>query len=260
LFCPADRPERYAKAAAVADVVILDLEDGVAPQHKQAAREALLHTEIDPARTIVRINPAGTADQSRDLAALGRTGYTTVMLAKTEAPEQITALTGFAVIALAETPRGVLAAERIAAAEGTAGLMWGAEDLIAGLGGGSSRHPDGQYRDVARHARSMVLLAAKAYGRVALDAVHLDIADLGGLRQEAQDAAACGFTATVCIHPSQLETVREAYRPAPHDQEWAQRVLSAAQHERGVFRFEGRMVDAPVLQHAQAILRQAGGG
>jgi citrate lyase subunit beta / citryl-CoA lyase len=257
LFCPADRPERFAKAAAAADVVILDLEDGVSAGHKQAAREALLATPLDPARTVVRINPAGTAEQDHDLRALRDTAYRTVMLAKAEAPDQITALTGLAVVALAETPRGVLAAERLAATDGTAALMWGAEDLVAGLGGGSSRHPDGRYRDVATHARSMVLLAAGAWGKAALDAVHLDIADLDGLDAEARDAVASGFSATACIHPSQVPTVRAAYRPAAADQDWARRVLAAAEQSRGVFAFEGQMVDAPVLRHAEAILRRA---
>ncbi|MBS9533451.1 CoA ester lyase [Mycobacterium sp. M1] len=257
LFCPADRPERFAKAAAVADVVILDLEDGVAAADRPAARQALRQTPLDPACTVVRVNPAGTADQAADLEALAGTAYTAVMLAKTESAAQVVALAPRQVIALAETPRGVVFAAEIAAADNTVAMMWGAEDLVAGLGGGSSRRPDGGYRDVARHARSAVLLAAAAFGRVKLDAVHLDIADLDGLRAEACDAVAVGFDATVCIHPSQLAVVRDAYRPAAEQVDWAQRVLATAATERGVFAFEGQMVDAPVLRHAEAILRRA---
>ncbi len=70
LFCPADRPERFEKAAAAADVVILDLEDGVAAKDRAAAREALVTTPLDPTRTVVRVNPAGTDDHELDLAAL----------------------------------------------------------------------------------------------------------------------------------------------------------------------------------------------
>ena len=73
LFCPADRPERFAKAAAAADVVILDLEDGVGADDRESARRALVDTPLDPARTVVRINPAGTPDQHLDLAALRET-------------------------------------------------------------------------------------------------------------------------------------------------------------------------------------------
>lgn len=89
----------------------------------------------------------------------------------------------------------------------------GADDLVASLGGTSSRFPDGTYRDVARAARSAVLLAAGAAGVAAVDAVHLAIDDLDGLRDEALDAAAVGFAATACIHPSHVPVVRAAYAP-----------------------------------------------
>src|SRR6202000_3313529 len=84
LFCPADRPERFTKAAAAADVVILDLEDGVAEADKPAARKALRETPLDPDRTVVRINAADTVEQARDRDALADTAYTTVMLSKAE--------------------------------------------------------------------------------------------------------------------------------------------------------------------------------
>ncbi len=258
LFCPADRPERFAKAAAAADVAILDLEDGVAEPDKSAAREALRSTSLDPERTVVRINPAGTDEQARDLEALAATGYTTVMLAKTESAAQVAALAPLQVVALVETPRGAVFAADIAAAEGTMAMMWGAEDLIATLGGGSSRNADGGYRDVARHVRSATLLAASAFDRIALDAVHLDIRDLDGLRAEAMDAVAVGFDATVCIHPSQIPVVRDAYRPDEDKLAWSRRVLAAAKSERGVFAFEGQMVDSPVLKHAEMMLRRGG--
>jgi citrate lyase subunit beta/citryl-CoA lyase len=258
LFCPADRPERFAKAAAAADVVILDLEDGVAEADKPAARKALRETPLDPERTVVRVNAAGTDEHGRDLEALADTPYTTVMLSKTESAAQVTALAPRDVVALIETPRGAVFATEIAAAQGTVAMMWGAEDLVAALGGSSSRRPDRTYRDVARHVRSTVLLAASAFGRIALDAVHLDIRDLDGLRDEADDGVAVGFDGTVCIHPTQVAVVREAYRPSEEKLDWARRVLAAAKTERGVFAFEGQMVDSPVLKHAEMLLRRAG--
>ena len=258
LFCPADRPERFAKAAAAADVVILDLEDGVAEADKPAARKALQDTPLDPERTVVRINAADTDEYARDLDALAATPYTTVMLSKTESAAQVESLASHEVIALLETPRGAVFAREIAAAQGTVALMWGAEDLVATLGGSSSRFADGTYRDVARHVRSTALLTASAFGRVALDAVHLDIKDLDGLRAEAEDAVALGFNGTVCIHPSQVPVVREAFRPSEEKLDWARRVLAAARNERGVFAFEGQMVDSPVLKHAAAMLKRAG--
>lgn len=260
LFCPADRPDRYSKAAKAADMVILDLEDGVSPAKRPAAREAIRRTELDPSRTIVRINSAETADHARDLDALEATPYTLVMLAKTESAAQVASLSPLQVVALCETPRAVLAASEIASWPSTVAMFWGAEDLIAALGGHASRGIDGRYRDVALHSRSQVLLAAGTSGIASIDAVHLDIADIEGLRNEAIDAAASGFSATACIHPTQVATVRAAYVPTSEELAWALRVIAASSRDRGVFTFEGRMVDAPVLRHAQHILERDGRG
>lgn len=258
LFCPADRPERYAKAAAVADVVILDLEDGVAPADKEAARTALIDTPLDPERTVVRVNPVGTRDHELDLIALDGTHYSRLMLSKCESAADVLSLAPAEVIALIESPRGALAVAEVAFAANTVGVMWGAEDLVAGLGGNSSRHANGSYRDVAKHVRSTSLLAAKSYGRLALDSVYLDIKDLVGLGVESADAAAVGFDVKVAIHPSQVDVIRGAFAPSEREIDWASRVLAAVPSHRGVFAFEGRMVDAPVLRHAEELLRRAG--
>jgi len=260
LFCPADRPERYAKAAGRADAVILDLEDAVAPEAKAAAREALVRTPVDPRRTVVRVNAVDTEDFLLDVAALRRTAYRTVMLPKAASGEHLdrAAELGLrAVVALCETAQGIVNAPAIARAENVAALMWGAEDLVASLGGSSSRRPDGGYRDVARHARSAVLLAAGAAGKPAIDAVHLDLGDLDGLREEARDAAASGFTATACIHPGQVEVVRDAYRPTEEELRQARELLEAAGGATGVFAFRGRMVDEPLIRHAERLVRRA---
>jgi citrate lyase subunit beta/citryl-CoA lyase len=258
LFCPADRPDRYAKAAERADAVILDLEDAVAPVDKTAAREALVATPLDPARTIVRVNAAGTAEHELDIAALRSTEYRILMLAKASGPGDLEGLGGFDVIALCETARGVVAAPEIAAVDGVVALMWGAEDLIASLGGSSSRTESGAYRAVATHARSAVLLAAGAHGKGAIDAIHADIDDLAGLAAEARDAAASGFRATACIHPGQVATIRDAYAPSEIELEWARAVIAAAAAERGVFAFRGSMIDEPLLAHARRTVARAG--
>ncbi|MFD4430184.1 HpcH/HpaI aldolase/citrate lyase family protein [Nocardia sp. NPDC058497] len=257
LFCPADRPERFAKAAAVADVVILDLEDGVAAGDKAAARKALIETPLDPQHTVIRVNAADTDEYAADLAALAQTAYRRVMLPKCESAEQVRSLAGYEVIVLVESPLGAVRVAESVAAENAIGVMWGAEDLVAGLGGNSSRHADGSYRDVARHVRSASLLAAKAFGRFALDSVFLNIKDLEGLAVETLDAVAVGFDAKVAIHPSQVAVIREGYAPDPEEIDWARRVLAEVPNHRGVFAFEGRMVDAPVLRHAEQIVRRA---
>jgi citrate lyase subunit beta/citryl-CoA lyase len=257
LFCRADRPDRYAKAAERADAVILDLEDAVAPGEKAAAREALVAHPLDPASTIVRVNAVDSGHLAEDLAAVARTDYRLLMLAKTESVEQIAVLAGFEVIALCETAAGIANVGSIATAPGVIAVMWGAEDLVASLGGTSSRHEDGRYRAVASHARSSILLAVGAAGRAAIDSVYVDIPDLSGLALEALDARGSGFTATACIHPSQVAVIRDAYRPTTEEVAVATAMLVAADGQRGVFRFDGRMVDEPVLRHARATLAMA---
>jgi citrate lyase subunit beta / citryl-CoA lyase len=257
LFVPGDRPERLPKALERADAAIVDLEDAVAPDAKAAARDALAAADPDPQCVIVRVNGPETPDFALDLEALARTRIRRVMVAKAENPASLAPLEGYEVIALCETARGVVHAELLAALPQVVALMWGAEDLVASLGGTSSRRPDGGYRDVARLARARVLLAAGGSGKRAIDAVHVDIADLAGLADEAQDAAASGFAATACIHPGQVETIRAAYAPSTEQVVWARAVLAAAHGERGVFRFEGRMIDEPILRHARSLVKRA---
>jgi citrate lyase subunit beta/citryl-CoA lyase len=267
LFCPADRPERFQKAAERSDAVIIDLEDAVAAPDKQRARGAILAQlgssgegpELDPSRTIIRINPAGTEDFEKDLHCLAHTPYRTVMLAKTESAEQLRGLEGFHVIALCETAAGIVNAPAIAAAPNVVALMWGAEDLLASLGGTSSRKDDGGYRTVALHARSSVLLAAGAFGKETVDAVYVNIPDLEGLTEEARDAVASGFSSKACIHPNQVAAVRAAYAPTDEDVAAARELLEAARTAgTGVFQFKGKMIDGPILKHAQSTIRRAG--
>ncbi|NLD85678.1 MAG: HpcH/HpaI aldolase/citrate lyase family protein, partial [Actinomycetales bacterium] len=145
-------------------------------------------------------------------------------------------------------------------------LMWGAEDLLAAMGGSTSRFSTaeaggprvaGEYRDVPRHARARVALAAAAFGRWAVDSVHLDIADEAGQRAEALDAVALGYVGTACIHPSQVAVVRGAYAPDDDEVAWARKVLAAAEHNQGVFQLDGRMVDGPVFRQAESTMRRA---
>lgn len=266
LFCPADRPDRFAKASERADAVILDLEDAVLPAARPAAREALLSNRLDPSRTIVRVNPHGSPDHEADVEAALSAGYGTIMLAKTESVRAVIELRARAVasgtsdlgvVALCETAAGVLAAPALAAEPAVVGLMWGAEDLIASLGGTSSRDEAGRYRDVAVYARSTVLLTAGANGKAAIDAVHLAINDVDGLAAEATDAAASGFRATACIHPSQVAVIRAGYAPSAPAVLAAQELLRIAEGEPGVFRYDGRMIDEPVLRHARALVARA---
>jgi citrate lyase subunit beta/citryl-CoA lyase len=264
LFCPADRPDRYAKALAAADSVILDLEDGVGPAGKDAARAALLATPVDPERVIVRISAAGTREQEADIEVLRRTGYRTIMLPKAESRSQLDAVAragDWGVVALVESALGILRVEEVAVAPNVVAVLWGAEDLIASMHGRTSRHPDGTYRGVALHARERTLLAATAYGKQAVDAVYTSIGDLDGLAAEAEDAAASGFTLKALIHPSHAAVVRRAFRADQDQVAWARRVLAAARaggEDGGAIKLDGQMIDAPLIRQAEAIIASLG--
>ncbi|MGC3022867.1 MULTISPECIES: HpcH/HpaI aldolase/citrate lyase family protein [unclassified Brevibacterium] len=257
LFCPGDRPDRYTKAAERSDIVILDLEDAVNDGDKAAAREAIIDFPLDPTRTVVRINARDSDHLGEDLKMLAQTEYTAVMLPKSERGTDLTILADYQVIALIETALGAVNVAEIAAAPNTFALMWGSEDLIADLGGGSSRTADGAYRDVAKHVRSQTLLAARAHGKYALDSIWADIPNLEGLADEAEDAVQSGFSGKVSIHPNHVPVVRDAFRPSEEQLTWAKSVLELATTEKGAFAFEGKMIDAPLLKHAELIVARA---
>lgn len=260
LFCPADRPERFARAVATGDCVILDLEDGVGEARKPLAREAVAAAAdtLPPERVVVRINPPESEAGRRDVEVVRRGPFETVMVPKAEDPVGVAALAPLRVVALCETAAGVLAADRLARVDNCVALMWGGEDLIADIGGRRSRRPDGAYLPVVVHARAGVLLAAAAAGIPAWDGVYLAIDDLDGLAAESEDAVAMGFAAKVAIHPRQVPVLRSAFGADPEALEWARGLLAAAADAgSGVFRFRGAMVDGPLLAQAAAIVAAA---
>ncbi len=286
LFCPGNRPDRFAKAAERADAVILDLEDAVAPARKAEARTAVcdsLRGEADLQRTVVRVNAVNSPEVTADLAALAQTRVRWIMLPKAESVDDVelvtTALPDVQVLALCESARGVRRAEQLAAHPAVTALMWGAEDLLADLGGTSSRTDSGTYRHVAQHARAEVLLSAISEGAAAIDSIYADIEDLEGVRAEAVDAAASGFAAKACIHPAHAGEIRAGFAPSAEDVEYAQALMEelerragpalpgatdpadpASTHgtaDDGAFTFRGAMVDAPLIRHARRILSRA---
>lgn len=257
LFCPGDRPDRFDKALAAADAVILDLEDAVSPDRKQLARRTVCEAlaGLPAERVVVRINPPRTEEGRADLAALREAPLRFVMVPKAERPEDIQAAAPLSVVALCESARGVLAAPTLAATEGCVALMWGGEDLTADVGGLRSRGPDGNYLPLVQHARTAILLAAAAAGRPAWDGVYLDIGDLDGLAAESREAVLMGFAVKVAIHPSQATVIRDAYRPSPDQIEWARKVVDAARSApSGVISLDGQMIDGPLIAMAEGVL------
>ncbi|AZA09682.1 HpcH/HpaI aldolase/citrate lyase family protein [Corynebacterium pseudopelargi] len=261
LFAPANRAEVIPKAAAQADMVILDLEDGAGNLDRQQAYQNIREAGLDPATTIVRT--VGPSDEhfEEDIEFVRSTEYRTVMLPKVyeQIPE---GLDEFHVIAMIETPLAVVHLQDIATHPNVVGLFWGAEDLTTMLGGTHSRYLDDEphrlaYRDTMRTTRALMHIHAAAAGKISIDAVHADFHDEAGQFEEAVDAARSGFAATACIHPKQIAVVRRAYAPEPQQVQWAQRVVEKASQYPGAFKLDGEMVDAPLIAQAERVLERA---
>jgi len=268
LFVPGNRADRFPRAlAAGADAVVFDLEDGVEDGRKADARRAIAEwlaaTPASRTARFVRVNASGSAWQAEDLAWLaGVSGHIEgVVLPKAESSADIERVAALApagcVIPLLETARGIIGAAAIASARATIpALLFGAEDFTAELG--IPRTLDGQELLLAR---SQVVLAAAAIGADAIDAVFVDLAAPERLRQDATRARALGFRGKMAIHPDQVATINGVFSPSADEIARARRLIDAADTARrqgeGAFRFEDRMVDAPVIARARRVLALA---
>ena len=125
IVVPADQPEQFAEAAQAADVVVLDLHNGVLPRDKEFARQCILECPLDPARTVIRVNPVGTDEHTADLQALETTTYRRVVVPQVESAQQIAGLSGYEVVASIDSPQGALALGEVAGASGVVGLASG---------------------------------------------------------------------------------------------------------------------------------------
>ncbi len=256
LFVPGTRPERFEKAlASRADVVIVDLEDAVAPPEKDRAR-SLVAGWLSAERPVhLRINGAGTPWFDDDLALCGREGVSGVLLPKAEDAEDIEAVRAagrgaVAVLPIVETAAGLWNARTIGEAPGVARLVFGSLDFQVDLG----------VRDDDLLAyRAQLVLASRLAGRVApVDGVTTAIDDPDRLRRDTERARALGFGAKLCIHPRQVAAVNATFRPTEAEIGWALRVVAADAASKGAaVAVDGRMVDRPVLLQAQAILAEA---
>ena len=269
LFSPGDEESLLRKAATTAaDCLVFDLEDAVAPESKDAARETVRTVLADPdfdpdAEVCVRVNGTGIA-MDRDLDALTSADslrIDSVMLPKAEGPEDVAALSDHLrehdlkvpILVLLETARGVLQAEPIASSDQVDGLVFGAEDLAADIG--ATRTADGTE---VLHAREHVVLAAAAHDIEAIDTLVTDYRDEGRLRDDARFAVQLGYDGKLAIHPDQVATINEAFTPEPADVEWAKQVLDARDRtEKAVFQVDGEMIDAPLIAQAERILERA---
>ena len=268
LFVPGDRPERFAKAAGSgADAIILDLEDSVAPSAKPAAREAVAAYLAQPAEVIrfVRVNPLGSEGLDADLvAARGADG---VMLPKAEGAKDVAGLAermGEGLVPIlpvaTETPRAIFALGGYeVVAERLAGLTWGAEDLPAAIGASAARESDGRYTPPYEVVRTLALMGAHAAGVAAIETVYPAIRDAEGLATYAARGARDGFTGMMAIHPSQVSAINAAFTPSDEALADARAIVAAfaASPGAGALQLDGRMIDAPHLKQAQALLARA---
>jgi citrate lyase subunit beta/citryl-CoA lyase len=259
LYVPGDRPHVVAKALSCgADVVVVDLEDAVAPDRKEYARTATaeLLSAAQPVPVHVRINALGGPLATADLEAVAALpGVSGLRLPKVTSPAQITGIAGSApgpLYALLETALGVEHAYAIAAAHPSLrGISLGEADLRADLG----------IRDDAGldWSRSRVIVAARAAGLAPPpQSVHPDTRDLEGLAASCAHGRTLGFLGRAAIHPRQLPIIERAYLPTRREIEEAETIVKAAANEPGAQALpDGRFIDAAVVAAAQRTLSLA---
>ncbi len=265
LFTPATNPERFAKASEVgADVLIIDLEDAVAPQDKDRARTTALQylaksAQGGPAR-VLRINGLDTTAGLADLAALLQSSAhpDMVLLPKTDSAAHLHILDSLftkakkdiRLVGLIESARGLSEVERIAVATPRLiALTVGAADLAADLGAQTAWEP-------LLTARSRVVAACALAGILPIDTPFFEIHDPEALKQDIQRGVALGFTGKLAIHPTQIAPINAALTPSDDEVKKAHEILD--KNEQGVGVVAGQMIDEAVARKARRTLAAAG--
>jgi citrate lyase subunit beta/citryl-CoA lyase len=269
---PGSNARALEKARSLpADVVLLDLEDAVAPAAKDEARRlvcaALALGGYGRRERVVRVNGAGTPWAAADLDAAARSGADAVLLPKVERAEEVRdaeaglvragAPASLALWAMIETPRGVLASDAIAGASPRlACLVMGTSDLVKDLG---ARPMPGRAEVLT--SLGLVLLAARAHGLAALDGVHLDLSDDAGFEAACWQGRDLGFDGKTLIHPRTIDVANRVFAPTPEDVERARRVLEAhteaVARGEGVVVLDGRLVERLHVESAQRLIALA---
>ena len=271
LFVPGSRPELFPKAlAGQADALSFDLEDSVLETAKAEARRLVAQVLLSPEAAaskkilLVRVNGLTTPHFEADLAAVTGPRLDLVNVPKVESADEIRTVAralarlekerGLArpigILANVESPRGLRLAAEIAGADPrVAGLQVGFADLLEPLG------IDRANAAAIHQLQLAVRLAAGEAGLWACDAVYANFKDAEGFRTEALAAKRLGYIGKSCIHPSQIAVANEVFRPTDQEIAFAQRVVEAAgKSNAGAFTVDGRMIDAPFIKRAHAIL------
>lgn len=272
LYMPGSNARALEKARTLdADVLLLDLEDAVAPAAKAEARRLVLAAlavgGFGPREVVVRVNGPGTPWGADDLAAAARSGADAVLLPKVEGPAEVAraeaalreagAPPTLALWAMIETPRGVLEAPAIAAASGRlACLVAGTNDLVKDLG---ARHTPGRAEVLT--SLSLVVLAARAHGLACLDGVHVDLDDEAGFEAACRQGRDLGFDGKTLVHPRSIAAANRHFAPTEAEVDAARRILVAhAEAEsfgRGVVVVDGRLVESLHVEAARRLLALA---
>ncbi|WP_275463981.1 HpcH/HpaI aldolase/citrate lyase family protein [Streptomyces noursei] len=272
LYMPGANARALQKAASLpADGLILDLEDAVAPDAKEAARErvaaAVAAGGYGRREVTIRVNGPGTRWFADDLRAAAQAGPDAVVVPKVESArtvheverhlEAAGAPDRTAIWAMVETPRAMLDARAVAgASERLTVLVMGTNDLAKEL---HAAHVPG--RAPLLTGLSLALLAAREAGKAILDGVFNDVKDPAGFEAECVQGRQFGFDGKTLIHPSQIEPCNRAFAPAEEEVARALRIIEAfeaADREgRGVVTVDGRMVENLHVEEARRVLALA---
>lgn len=280
LFVPADSPRKLEKSlTSGADAVIVDLEDAIAQDQKEAARAsaaAFLKEAVKaPSRPhlFVRVNGLESGLTDADLDAVLPTMPDAVVLPKGEGGASIVHLdakltareavhgigdgaTKIFAFAIESAKALFLAGTYAGSSPRLIGLTWGSEDLTFEFGAESSRDAQGRFLDPYRLARTLCLAASAAARVAAIDTVYADFRNTEGLRREAEEAAQQGFAGKMAIHPAQIPIINEVFAPTEKQIAWARAVAGAfaAEPDKGAVAVDGVMYDRPHLLHAERLL------
>lgn len=283
LFTPGDSERKLAKGlTSAADVLLVDLEDAIAPDAKEAARDMTAGFLADQAgsergrKIYVRINDLECGLADGDLEAVIPARPDGIMLPKAKSGADIATLaaklddleqksgiapgsTDILVLAI-ETPEAILNITSFHdGSPRVTGYTWGAEDLAAIVGAKANRDGDGRYSAPFALARNLCLMAAASAGIDAIDTVYVDFRDLEGLERDAREAARDGFAGKMAIHPDQVAVINTAFTPSADEIEHAHRIVAAFEENpgAGAVGLDGKMVDRPHLVMAERTLERA---
>jgi citrate lyase subunit beta/citryl-CoA lyase len=265
LFVPGTRPERFSKALdSGANAVVLDLEDAVAEDEKEEARNAIRtawpnFTHEQKQRLVIRTNAPGTRFYSADLILAQELDVTCILIPKSESIDEVNGaaliLPNTAIIPMIETALGLDNLREIANANQVIRLALGNLDLQADLGMVCDK--DETELQTARY--QIVLASRLAQIAPPIDGVTPSTDDIDRIANDAQRAKRMGFGAKLCIHPKQVDIVKAAFMPTDQELDWAQRVIDADKASKGgAIKLDGRMIDRPVVLLAQRTIALAG--